>query len=474
MQRRLDTFKYIFFDFISASLAWGIFFAYRKFFIEAEYFGEAVFNLIDKNFIAGITFIPLCWILLYIILGTYTDVYRKSRLKEFGKTILSTFIGVLIIFFILILDDVIFSYRTYYLSFAILFFTHLLITFIVRFIQLTQIAHRMRKGKIKFNTLIIGGGKKALKLYKELTNGSKSFGYNNFLGYINPNGKKNQEMVIEKHLDFLGNLTNIHSIIQDKKIEEVIIALETSEHTRFKKILNVLQNEKVIIKIIPDMYDIMIGKVKMEQIFGAILIEISPEIMPQWQKVMKRFLDIFISIFALIILFPVMIFAAIRVKLSSKGPIFYKQTRLGKNGNPFKILKFRSMYVDAEVDGPALSSKNDTRITKWGKFMRKIRLDECPQFFNVLLGEMSLVGPRPERQHYIDQIKKKAPHYVYLLKVRPGITSWGQVKYGYAENVNQMVERLKFDLLYIENMSILVDFKILIYTVLIILQGRGK
>ena len=177
---------------------------------------------------------------------------------------------------------------------------------------------------------------------------------------------------------------------------------------------------------------------------------------------------------ALILLTPVYLFAAIMVKMGSKGPVFYSHERIGKNGKPFTMYKFRSIVQDAEKDGPQLSSKTDPRITSFGRFMRKTRIDEIPQFWNVLKGDMSMVGPRPERRYYIDKIVERAPHYKYLHKVRPGITSWGQVKYGYAENVDEMVERLKYDVLYIENMSLIVDLKILIYTVLIVLQGRGK
>jgi len=214
--------------------------------------------------------------------------------------------------------------------------------------------------------------------------------------------------------------------------------------------------------------------VKMSSIFGAPLIEVNPEIMPAWQFSLKRIIDIAVSILALMLLSPLMLVIALLVKVSSPGPVFFRQERVGKNGKPFQIVKFRSMYTDAEKNGPLLSSSTDPRITPIGRWLRRTRMDELPQFWNVLKGDMSLVGPRPERRHFIAEIMKLAPHYRHLHKVRPGITSWGQVKFGYAENVDQMVRRLKYDILYIENMSLAVDLKILAYTVLIILKGDGK
>ena len=222
------------------------------------------------------------------------------------------------------------------------------------------------------------------------------------------------------------------------------------------------------------MYDILAGSVKMTNIFGALLIEVNQESMPFWQQAVKRFLDIVLSMIALIVLLPFFIFLAIVVKFSSPGPVFFKQERIGKNGRTFKIIKYRTMFVNSESNGPQLSSSNDPRITPVGRFLRKTRLDEFPQFVNVLLGDMSLVGPRPERQFYIDQIVKIEPQYLHLTKVRPGITSWGQVKYGYAENVDQMLQRMKFDLLYMKNRTLALDFKIMLYTVLIIFKGSGK
>jgi exopolysaccharide biosynthesis polyprenyl glycosylphosphotransferase len=225
---------------------------------------------------------------------------------------------------------------------------------------------------------------------------------------------------------------------------------------------------------VPDTYDLLTGQVKLDAVESLPLITLEIVPMKQWQVSMKRFFDIVLSLFVIICFSWLYLILSILVKCTSKGPIIFKQERIGKNGKKFYIYKFRTMYVDAEKNGPALSSENDPRVTKFGRFLRKTRLDELPQFFNVLKGEMSIVGPRPEREYYIQQIIQKAPHYKLLHKIKPGITSWGQVKYGYAENVDQMVERMKYDILYLKNMSVLLDLKILIHTILVVIQGKGK
>jgi exopolysaccharide biosynthesis polyprenyl glycosylphosphotransferase len=266
----------------------------------------------------------------------------------------------------------------------------------------------------------------------------------------------------------------IEQVLESQQVEEVIIAVESSDHDRLKDIIARIDNGKIRIKVLPDMYTILAGSVEMTNIYGALLIEINPDVMPYWQRAIKRLMDIVLSFIALIALIPFFIFSAIAVRLSSPGPIFFLQDRVGLNGKNFKIIKFRTMYVDSEKSGPQLSSEGDPRITPIGRFMRKTRLDEFPQFVNVLLGQMSLVGPRPERQFYIDQIVQVEPQYTHLTRVRPGITSWGQVKFGYAENVDQMLQRMNFDLIYLKNRSLVLDIKIMFYTVIIVFKAQGK
>ena len=439
MNSRLLTFLLVILDWMSALIAWSFFYYLRKTNIENVEF------TVNSAFYIGIAALPIAWVFLYMLQGTYQDVRRLYRLKTLVLTFTATLIGSIGIFFIFLLDDEIVGYRQYYSSVFLLFGVHFMITFIPRLVLVSYVVKQIHNRKAGFKTLIVGGSDKAVDIFKEINELPKGSGHQ-FIGFININGI---DKLLKDHLPYLGHIDDVETVLRENKIEEVIIALESVEHDRLKKIISRLEGGDIRIKILPDMYDILSGTVEMNNIFGALLIDVNSEVMPVWQRTFKRFFDILASAIALVLLLPLFIVLAILVKASSPGPILFKQDRIGKNGRLFKIIKFRTMFIDSEKNGPQLSSSNDPRITNIGRFMRKSRLDEFLQFYNVLIGDMSLVGPRPERQFFIDQIVKREPQFLELTKVRPGITSWGQVKYGYTENVDQMLDRMKYETIHV-------------------------
>lgn len=456
MQKKANTgvWWYIIGDYLAAFSAWFFFFIYRKTEIE-----KATLNIqkliSDKNFILGMFFIPLCWLCYYYLYNTYNSLIKKSRLLELYKTLLQTIIGSIILFFGLMLDDIIKGYKDYYFLFVGFIFIHFTFTIFFRLIVLTYIKNKINNGKIFLSTLYIGNDEKLKEIEDEIAHSKIKLPY-----------RITQKLILNNRIE------TVQFPITD--VEEIIIAtggidLQTTE----RYIIHFLNQGKTV-QILQDELDIVYDKFKTQNVFGSPLIEISAELMQPWQILSKRLVDIMVSALGLVFLSPVFILIILKIKTSSKGSIFFKQERIGLNGKPFLIIKFRSMIEGAEQDIPQLTSENDHRITPFGKTMRKYRIDELPQLWNVLKNDMSLVGPRPERKYFINQIIQTAPQYLFLQRLKPGITSLGMVKYGYASSLDEMHQRMRYDLLYLKHISILLDIKILIYTIIILWKGKGK
>ena len=416
---------------------------------------------------------PVLWVLFFAVMGSYKHpLYARSRLSDLTNTIIECGIGCSVIFFLIFLND----QQTAYLYYYKVFFTYLVLQTVVvysgRLLVLSLVKKQLAQGKFAIKTMFVGNSHKASDIYKTLTKKRQASNINT-IGFVSADGFSGNGL--SHYIPKLGGLMDVEQIIDTQGVEQVIVALDKTELKSQQNLLARLSEKDIAIKIAPDNFDILAGSVKTKNVMGATLIDISTGLMPAWQENVKRVIDVVCSLAALIVLSPLLLFVAFRTRLSSPGSIFYTQQRIGYRGKPFTIYKFRSMYTNAEQNGiPHLSSDADIRVTEWGRFMRKWRLDELPQLYNIIVGDMSLVGPRPERKHYIDLIQQCNPYYKYLLKVKPGLTSWGMVQFGYASSVEEMLERLQYDLVYIKNISLLVDFRIMLYTIKIIMSGKGK
>ncbi|MBP5612648.1 MAG: sugar transferase, partial [Bacteroidales bacterium] len=430
---------------MAAVLATACFFFCRKY----SFYGISGWNSVlaetlrDWKFYLDITLIPVCWLLFYAFCSSYRKIYRKSRLKELSFTIRQVLIGSLILFFVIILDDYIERPTDYIRLFLLLFFLQLGWTYLFRFVLITITNNRIHRGELEFPAILVGGGTEAVRYYDALKKQRQHSG-TKLLGFVTANGE--DTTAISQRLPCLGSYESIPELIRMYKVEEMVVAVGDDTRMILGCIFPNLEASNLMIKIFPHTTDYLIGAVNSTAVYHEPLIEMQLDFMPVGQKICKRVFDIVGSLVCILLCVPLYIFLAFGVKCSSPGPVFFRQERVGFRGKPFQIVKFRSMYVNAEESGPQLSSEHDSRITHFGVFMRKTHLDEIPQFFNVLKGEMSMVGPRPERQYYIDQIVKKAAHYRLLQLIKPGLTSWGQVTYGYAENVDEMIERLRYDM----------------------------
>jgi polysaccharide biosynthesis protein PslA len=463
-QPRIHSSWYIIADIAGAAATWLLFYFLRTWIYNYPF-------TLPAGFYLGAFLYVLGWVSIHFLSGAYEDIYQKTTITETLRTFVVSVIGSFFLLFFFILKNPQRNNSRYYIEFFSILVPVFFITLLVRLAFLSLAKRRLSSGKIFFNVLLIGSGKNTADFFNAFTKANKYSGYT-ISSFLNTNGNGGLALpsAVKKH----SNLSKLNEIILDDHIEEVIITVEKNERALLTKILQQLSDKDVNIKITPDAVDIISGAVQTSNVMGVPLIDVHSGLLQPWQKNIKRFVDLVFSFTALIILSPLLLYAAIRTKLSSKGPVFYLQERLGYKGIPFTIYKFRSMVEDAEKDGPLLSSHYDPRITKWGRVMRKWRLDELPQLINIINGEMSLVGPRPERKFYVDQIVQQHPEYKYLFKVKPGLSSWGMVKFGYASTVEEMIERMPYDLMYVENISLLLDIRIMALTLLILLKGQGK
>lgn len=465
MSERWQTVRYVISDFLTASVAWLAFNLCRYYQLVAH--NELVslgHFLTYRSVLLGQLCIPFFWLVIYYFSGYYNRPLNRSRITEMWLTFVSSVLGVTSIFFLLVIDEMPDSYRIYYNFLLEMFALHFCITYGVRLFLTNRLLKLIKEEKIVRKILIFGTGEQALSISNQLT----KIGYQT-IGFIRVSPK--EPLKIDFSL-LLGDINDYDKHIP-KVIDELVVATEALQGADLSLLLYQLFPYKRPIKVWAGKQISLFSKVKINTHLSAPLVEVTENNFSPSERNIKLWADRVISVCALILFSPLFIYIGWRVRKESPGPVFYKQERIGLHGKPFLIYKFRTMYAGAEANGPMLSKEDDKRITPFGSIMRKYRLDELPQFWNVLKGDMALVGPRPERKYYIDQIVKNAPYYYLLHNVRPGITSLGMVKYGYAGNVDQMLERLYYDMLYYENMSLKLDIAILLYTVKTVVTGKG-
>ena len=465
MKKSKQAGKYILSDFISASVAWLLFNILRY---EVFAIDEGADSLLDylqyPGVLGGQVVIPLFWLVLYYFSGYYNKPFGKSRLTELFSTFITVLIGTVFVFFALLLDDIPRSIDIYYKLFFGKVGFHFFITYIPRLLITQSGMRKIKNREWAMKVLIIGAGGKAVRIAHDLYR----LGYD-ICGFVS---EDERTPVKADRNQVLGTVEDIPVLMEKENVDEIVLAVESKNNKALLGILYSLYRYKRPIKVLADRFN-MLSKIQLRTIRGIPLVDVTDNNFSPAEQNIKLFLDKVCSVVALLLLSPLFAYIAWRVKKDSPGPVFFRQERIGYLGQPFWMYKFRTMYVNAEENGPSLSSEDDLRVTPFGRIMRKYRLDELPQFWNVLKGDMSLVGPRPERKYFIDEIVKTAPYYYLLHNVRPGITSLGMVKYGYAASVDKMVERMEYDILYYENMSLTLDLTILIYTVKTVITGKG-
>ncbi|MCP5061921.1 MAG: sugar transferase [Ignavibacteriae bacterium] len=464
MNKKIEKFFVVGIDFLTINLAGLIYY-----FVRVE---SGIFEMFTSpEFFISIIVLYIYWLLIFTFVGMYRTWFASSRFDELTTLFKASFIGVFILFTLIFSDDAVqgVKYSNRFLIFIYWGFFLFLVGFgrlVIRSIQKRLLIN----GYGRRNAIIVGFNEKAKNIHNTISK-YKGLGLD-VVAYV---AAKDENIGREFNgISVVDNVHNVEKVIQNVNAKELILSLDKHEDDILIEVISKCEDGDVNLKIVPDLYEIISGQARTMQIYGFPLIDIMPQLMPVWEKKVKRFIDISFSFIALFFTLPITIITAILIKFDSKGPIFFKQERTGLDGKDFYVYKFRSMINDAEKkSGPVWSQRNDPRITRVGSFIRKVRIDEIPQMMNVLKGEMSLVGPRPERPYFVNKLSEEIPLYKRRLKVRPGITGWAQVKHKYDETIDDVQTKLRFDLFYIENMSLRMDFKILFRTIFVVLFGKG-
>lgn len=412
-------------------------------------------------------FVPLIVLCVFWLSGYYNHPFDKSRLDELSTTILSSIFNTIWIYLALLINDQIYGHAKGYELVIVLFLCLFTFTYICRLLITMHATKHFADMRWGFNTIMVGDSDNAMRTADRLLNSQKKLGYN-IIAYLPIEGEKSSQLphtTIDK--------IKLENMCRSGHVDQIILDMESPSEEKLLKMLYTLLPLHVPIRLAPTSISLLSNKIRLNDVYAEPFVDITSPAITEFTKNLKRTIDVTVSALALLMLSPVMIAFAIAVKRSSPGPVFYSQERVGMHQKIFNIYKFRSMRQDAESTGPQLSDDNDPRVTPIGRIMRKYRIDELPQFWNILKGDMSLVGPRPEREYYIKQLVAIIPYYTLLHQVRPGLTSWGMVKYGYARTVDEMVKRAQYDIIYLSNMSISMDVKIMLHTINTVISGKG-
>ena len=464
MNKKLEKILLLTVDFITINLVGIIYFYFRV--------KTGWFHLFSQpEMFLPLLVIYFYWLIIFFFVGMYRTWFASSRFDELSTLFKASFVGIFILFFLIFYDD-----ATHGATTASRYLIFIYWGLFLLFVSIGRIAVRslqrnlLIKGVGRKNAVIVGFNPKAKNIHNTLEK-YRGLGLDVKAYVAVEEENVGKEFNGVKVLDTYKNVVEVaHKVVA----EEIILALEKHEDDVTIYVIDKCDKENFGLKIVPDLYEIVSGQARTSQIYGFPLIDIMPQLMPEWEKKIKRLMDIVVSLLILIVTFPITFLVAIAIKLDSKGPVFYRQERMGQGGKIFKVFKFRSMINDAEKHtGPTWSAKNDPRVTRVGKFIRRTRIDEIPQMINVLKGEMSLVGPRPERPYFVEKLSKEIPLYTRRLKVRPGVTGWAQVKHKYDETIEDVKTKLRYDLFYIENMSLRMDLKILFRTIFVVMLGKG-